>query len=106
ARPDDRKSPTPGCEDIYQPQLRCDNATGPAGERIWITTGYYTGTTTMEYMVKVFRTDGTIMRCTLTNQAATQAEYPAQDTHGTTTQPMTADQMVALLTIPGLSFVG
>jgi hypothetical protein len=102
ARPDDRKSPTPGCENIYQPQLRCDNVTGPAGEEIWITTGYYTGTTTLEYMVKVFRADGTIMRCTLTNQAANQAQSPTPGPHGTT-PPMAAEQLVELLTIPGLS---
>jgi hypothetical protein len=105
ARSDDRKSPTPGCENIYQPQLRCDNATGPAGEQIWITTGYYTGTTTLEYMVKVFRADGTVMRCTLTNQAASQPETPTPGPHGTA-PPMAVEQLVALLTIPGLSLGG
>jgi hypothetical protein len=102
ARVDDRKSPTPGCENIYQPQLRCDQATGPAGEQIWITTGYYSGTTTLEYMVKVFRADGTIMRGTATNQAANQAETPTPGPHGTA-PPMATEQLVALMTIPGLS---
>jgi hypothetical protein len=102
ARADDRKSPTPGCENIYQPQLRCDSVIGPAGERIWITTGYYLGTSTLEYMVKVFLADGTIMRGTVTAQVANQADYPTPGPQSTT-PPMTVDQLVALLTIPGLS---
>jgi hypothetical protein len=45
------------------------------------------------------------MRCTLTNQAASQPETPTPGPHGTA-PPMAVEQLVALLTIPGLSLGG
>jgi hypothetical protein len=99
-RSDSFKSPSQGCSQVYQPQLSCDSTTGPAGERIWILTGYQAGTATLEYLVEVFRPDGTITEAKVNNQATNQ---PARHT---TNPPVTVDQLIALMTIPGLSLVG
>jgi hypothetical protein len=115
-RSDGRKAPNPGCDNAYQPVLSCETRTGPAGERITIETGNYQGTSTIEHKVKVFRTDGTILSATLSDAAIDPTIYFSQGpaSPGSTPQPtslpmtnsappMTPDQMLTLLSIPGLT---
>jgi hypothetical protein len=96
------KAPTPGCDNAYQPMLACATRTGPAGERVWLETGNYQGTPTIEHKVKVFRTDGTILVATVNNAAADQTVYGTPGP-ASTEPPMTTDQMLTLLSIPGLT---
>jgi hypothetical protein len=96
------KAPQPGCDGAYQPMLSCQTRTGPAGERITIETGNYQGTSTIEYKVKLFRTDGTIFSATVNSVPADPGVHPTPAPTNTR-PPMTTDQMLTLLLIPGLT---
>jgi hypothetical protein len=97
-----RKAPQPGCDNVYQPELSCEAHTGANGQRIWVETGNYQGTATVEYKVKMYLTDGTILVATASSAVIDPGVYPTPGPQSTR-PPLTTDDLLALLSIPGLT---